>query len=88
MPVPFRTVLEWHDFAVKKPKPGEGVVLISDGIIHRVGWWSVTEQAFYIPNADGTNGVIDLEIVCWAHLPNMVADFEEFFGPIRQRIVG
>lgn len=43
MNIPFRQVLEWNDFTKVKPHKGTGPCLFSDGVIHRVGWWSVTE---------------------------------------------
>ena len=39
---------------------------------HRLGWWSRSEQQLYVPNSDGTNGIIDhKQFKYWARLSNL-----------------
>jgi len=78
--IPLRQVLEWSDFRAKKPSRREGLCIFSDGVIHRVGWWSDSDQLLLVPNADGTNGVMPHDdILVWAALPNIMADIRGHF---------
>lgn len=55
------------------PQPETTTCLFTDGYASdRLGWWSRSEQRLYVPNADGTNGVIDhKQFKWWANLPNL-----------------
>ena len=81
MSIPYRQVIEWENFREKKPPRRCGPCLFSDGIVHRVGWWSESQHNLMLANADGTNSVVDHSgILVWAKLPNIVADIKEFFA--------
>lgn len=70
-------VLEWRDFRKEKPSKRNGMCIFSDGVIHRVGWWSNSEQNLMVPNGDGTNSIIDHKpFLAWAKLPNLVSEFK------------
>lgn len=78
--LPMRHVLEWYNFKKKKPSKREGMCLFSDGVIHRVGWWSVSEGKLFVPNGDGTNSIIDHDkVLIWASIGNLVSFIDEGF---------
>lgn len=49
-------------------------LLLTDGVSYWVGWYSGTDNCFWVRNADGTNGVLKgAEVIAWAPLPNYYA---------------
>ena len=56
--------------------------LFSDGVRFRVGWWSRSEGALFIPNSDGERGPADSNFrpTCWARLPDLVKEWKADVG--------